>query len=46
MRQLGLRGLPGPKKRPWNPANEATEEDLVERKFAAVAPTSCADRHH
>ena len=34
-------GLPGPKKRPWNPANEATEEDLVERRFARrVALTS------
>jgi putative transposase len=38
MRQLGLRGLPGPKKRSWNPANAATEEDLVERKFSASAP--------
>jgi len=38
MRQLGLRGLPGPKKRSWNPANAATEEDLVERNFRASAP--------
>ena len=38
MRQLGLRGLPGPKKRSWNPANAATEEDLVERRFFAGAP--------
>ena len=38
MRQLGLKGLPGPKKRSWNPANEATEEDLVERRFRARGP--------
>jgi transposase InsO family protein len=38
MRQLGLRGLPGPRKRSWNPANEATEEDLVNRRFRADAP--------
>ncbi len=38
MRQLGLKGLPGPKTRSWNPANEATEEDLVERRFLASAP--------
>jgi transposase InsO family protein len=38
MRQLGLKGLPGPKKRSWNPANEATEEDLVERRFTASGP--------
>jgi putative transposase len=38
MRQLGLRGLPGPKKRSWNKANEATEEDLVKRKFGAKGP--------
>ena len=47
MRQLGLKGLPGPKKRSWNPANEATEEDLVERKFTARRPQrAVADRHH
>jgi len=38
MRQLGLRGLPGPKKRSWIKANEATEEDLVKRKFGAKGP--------
>jgi putative transposase len=38
MRQLGLKGLPGPKKRNWNGAHEATEEDLVERKFSAGGP--------
>jgi transposase InsO family protein len=38
MRQLGLKGLPGPKKRSWNPANAATEEDLVARNFAASGP--------
>src|SRR5580658_9557377 len=38
MRQLGLRGLPGPKKRSWKPANAATEEDLVQRNFVATRP--------
>lgn len=32
-------GLPKPKKCSQNPANEAIEEDLVERKFAASAPS-------
>ena len=36
--QLGLRGLPGPKKRSANRANQATEEDLVERNFCTSAP--------
>jgi putative transposase len=38
MRQLGLRGLPGPKKRSYRAANTATEEDLVDRNFCASAP--------
>jgi len=38
MRQLGLQGLPGPRKRTWNKANEATEDDLVKRQFSATAP--------
>jgi putative transposase len=38
MRQLGLKGLPGPKKRSFNKANVATEEDLVERNFSASRP--------
>ncbi len=38
MRQLGLQGLPGPKKRTRNLVNEATEEDLVARRFTAAAP--------
>jgi putative transposase len=38
MRQLGLQGLPGPKKRSWNKVNEATEKDLVDRDFSASAP--------
>jgi putative transposase len=38
MRQLGLKGLPGPKKRSWDKANEATEEDLVERRFSVSGP--------
>jgi putative transposase len=38
MRQLGLQGLPGPKRHSWNPANAATEEDLVERRFRATGP--------
>ena len=27
-----------PKKRSWNPANEVTEGDLVERRFVASCP--------
>ena len=38
MRQLGLKGLPGPRKRSWNPANKATEDDLVGRNFTAASP--------
>ncbi len=35
MRQLGIRGLPAPKKRTVNLVNLATEEDLVHRNFVA-----------
>jgi putative transposase len=38
MRQLGLKGLPGPRKRSRNPANKATGDDLVERNFTAASP--------
>jgi transposase InsO family protein len=38
MRQLGLKGLPGPRKGVKNLKNVATCEDLVERRFAASAP--------
>jgi putative transposase len=38
MRQLGIRGLPGPKKRKPNLVNAATEEDLVKRNFIATGP--------
>ena len=38
MRQLGLQGLPGPKKGIKNLVNVATEEDLVQRKFVARGP--------
>ena len=38
MRQLGLQGLPGPKKGTKNLVNVATEEDLVKRNFVARGP--------
>ena len=38
MRQLGIRGLPGPKKGKPNLVNAATEEDLVKREFVAKGP--------
>ena len=38
MRQLGIQGLPGPKKRIKNLVNVATEEDLVKRNFVAPGP--------
>ena len=38
MRELGIKGLPGPKKRRRNPVNEATEEDLVQRNFTVDRP--------
>jgi putative transposase len=33
MRELGIKGLPGPKKHKKNLVNQATEEDLVKRNF-------------
>ena len=36
MRQLGLQGLPGPKKGTRNLVNVATHEDLVQRNFEAT----------
>lgn len=38
MRQLGIRGLPGPKRGRKNLKNAATCEDLVQRQFTATAP--------
>jgi putative transposase len=38
MRQLGLQGLPGPKKGVRNLKNIATAEDLVQRSFVASRP--------
>ncbi|MEY2419951.1 MAG: putative transposase [Acidimicrobiaceae bacterium] len=38
MRQLGLKGLPGPRKGVKNLKNASTCEDLVERCFVASAP--------
>ena len=38
MRQLGLKGLPGPRKGVKNLANAPTCEDLVQRQFTATAP--------
>ena len=38
MRELGLRGLPGPKKGYKNLKNARTCEDLVQRQFTATAP--------
>jgi hypothetical protein len=40
MRELGIHGLPGPKKHKKNLVNEATEEDLVQRNFSADAPNT------
>jgi putative transposase len=38
MRELGIQGLPGPKKHKKNLVNEATEEDLVQRNFTVDRP--------
>jgi transposase InsO family protein len=38
MRQLGIKGLPGPRRGVRNLKNVATCEDLVQREFAAKAP--------
>ena len=38
MRELGIKGLPGPKKHKKNLVNQATEEDLVQRNFTVDAP--------
>jgi|GEM_PF-1549954 putative transposase len=38
MRELGIKGLPGPKKRVKNLVNQATEEDLVKRNFTVDRP--------
>ena len=38
MRELGIKGLPGPKRRKKNLVNQATEEDLVQRNFTVDRP--------
>ena len=38
MRQMGLKGLPGPRKGVKNLKNAPTCEDLVQRHFSAAAP--------
>ncbi len=38
MRELGIRGLPGPKKGDKNLVNAPTCEDLVQRHFTATRP--------
>jgi len=38
MRELGIKGLPGAKRRKKNLVNEATEEDLVQRNFTVDRP--------
>jgi putative transposase len=38
MRELGIQGLPGPKRRKKNLVNAATEEDLVQRNFTVDRP--------
>jgi putative transposase len=40
MRELGIQGLPGPKKGRHNMVNLATAEDLVRREFSAVRPNA------
>ncbi len=40
MRKLKIQGLPGPKRRPKNLVNVATEEDLVQRNFTADRPNA------
>ncbi len=47
MRELGIHGLPGPKKGYKNLKNAPTCEDLVQRQFTATRPNrAVADRHH
>ena len=40
MRELGIKGLPGPKKGKKNLVNQATEEDLVKRNFTVDRPNA------
>jgi putative transposase len=40
MRELGIKGLPGPKRHKKNLVNQATEEDLVKRKFTVDCPNA------
>ena len=41
MRELGIKGPPGPKKHKKNVVNQATEEDLVKRNFTVDRPNVC-----
>jgi transposase InsO family protein len=38
MRELGIKGLPGPKRQVKNLVNQGTEEDLVQRNFVVDRP--------
>ena len=38
IRELGIKGLPGPKRRTKNLVEQATEEDLVQRNFTVDRP--------
>jgi transposase InsO family protein len=40
MRELGIKGLPGPKRHKKNLVNQATEEDLVKRNFTVDRPNA------
>ncbi len=40
MRELGIKGLPGPKRSKKNLVNQATEEDLVKRNFTVDCPNA------
>jgi putative transposase len=46
MRELGIKGLSGPKKHKKNLVHQATKEDLVQRNFTVDAPRAVAHRHH
>jgi len=40
MRELGIQGLPGPKKGRYNLVQMATQDDLVQREFRAMTPNA------
>jgi len=41
MAELGIHGLPGPRRRVKNLKNIVTADDLVQRNFTAMGPMSC-----